>query len=217
MKGKGSQDPRYRANIGVGMRVMIKEEGSPDLVPCYVNEILTRDAMNELGIMVSCDDGRVGRVRHIGTETTYMSSMDLIVNLETNIRNLIVTELSKNDPDWWENSINPKIRETVADKRQRGRQYKQILSIPDYDLIKEIYFSDLTVILLSKKNWKNHFEKIFLNKEALDVKMSELSQYRNLPAHSKELTEHIEKKIQVYYDDIMSLIESYCRGLSELK
>ena len=217
MGGKGLLDPRYRANIRVGMRVMIKEEDNTDLASCYVKEILTRDVMNELGIMVSCDDGHVGRVRYIGTETAYMSSMDLIVNLETNIRNLIVTELSKNDPDWWQNSITPKIREDVADKKQRGRQYKRILNIPDYDLIKEVYFSDLTVILLSKKNWKNHFEKIFFDKKALDVKMSELSQYRNLPAHSKELTEHIEKKIQVYYDDIVSLIENYYRGLSEQK
>ena len=51
----------------------------------------------------------------------------------------------------------------------------------------------------------------------LEVKMSELSQYRNLPAHSKELTTHIEKKIQVYYDDIVLLMEAYHRPLSEPK
>lgn len=211
MAGKGSLDPKYRVNITVGMRVMIKEDDNPDLAPCHVKEIITKDHMHELGIKVSCENGRVGRVRHIGTETAYMSSMDLITILETKLRGLIVEELSRNDPEWWENKIHPKIRDDVAEKR-RGKQVPQM---PKYDLIEEIYFSDLHTIILSKKNWKNHFEKIFHDKDALKVKLSELLSCRNALAHSKEPTDHMESKIRVYYDDIMPLIEEYHRRLRE--
>lgn len=214
MDRKGASDPRYRANIEVGMRVVIKEEGNPDLVPCYVKEIITRDPMNDLGVQVTCEDGRTGRIRHIGTEAAYMQPMDLITRLETNLRGLIVEELSRGDPGWWNSKIHPTIREKVADEKQRGKKYKRILQIPDYKLIEEVYFSDLHIILLSKKNWKNHFEKIFHDDDALRVKLSELSSCRNLPAHSKGLTERLDRKIRVYYDDIMLLIEEHNRRVS---
>ncbi len=211
MNHKGTLDPRYRTNIDVGMRVMIKEEGNSDLMPCYVKEILTKDVMNEMGVMVLCEDGVTGRIQYIGTEAAYMSSMDLITSLETKLRSLIVAELSGDNPDWWENKIHPTVKEKVMEKKQKGERNKYVLQIPDYKLIEEVYFSDLHLILLSKNNWKKHFEKIFHNADALRVKLSELSSCRNLPAHSKELTEHLKKKIHVYYDDIILLMETYRR------
>lgn len=207
----GLQDPRYRANIELGMRVVIREEKIGNLVPCYVKKILTGDAMNELGIRVSCEDGKVGRVEYIGTETEYMVPLDLILDLETRLRNLIVRELSWDDPDWWDNKIHPTIREKVEEKRRVGKEHRQRLQIPDYKPIEEIYFTDLHLILCSKKNWKSYFESIFFDKEALEVKLSELSSYRNPPAHSNPLTDHIKRKIQVYYDDIISLVETHER------
>ena len=83
--------------------------------------------------------------------------------------------------------------------------------IPNYDFIEEVYFSDLYLILLAKKNWKNNFEKIFHDRDTLRIKLAELASLRNLPAHSKDLTAHIEKKIQVYYDDIILHIENHVR------
>ena len=211
MGQKGSQDPRYRANIEVGMRVVIRAEESQDLVPCYVGKILTGDAMSELGIRVSCEDGKTGRVECIGTETEYMAPLDLMLHLETNLRDLIAKELSQDDPDWWNNKIHPTVKERVDEKRRTGKEYKRVLQIPDYEQIEEIYFSDLNLILCSKSNWKNHFERVFSDKEALRVKLSELSSYRNSPAHGKPLTDHMVRKIKVYYDDIMSLLEAHER------
>lgn len=211
MSQKGSRDPRYRANIEVGMRVVIKEEEGQNLVPCYVGKILTSDAMNELGIRVSCEDGKMGRVQYIGTETEYMSPLDLILGLETKLRNLIFRELSRDDSDWWDNKIHPAVKERVEEKMRTGKEYKQVLQIPDYKPIEETYFADLHLILCSKKNWTNYFEKIFSDKEALAVKLSELSSYRNPPAHVKPLTDHMVRKIQVYYDDIVSLLETHER------
>ncbi len=218
MTSQKSLDPRYRVNIELGMRVMIEEEDSKnsELTPCYVKEIITQDVMNESGIKVVCEecieeDSKIGRVKHIGTETTFMTSMELITNLEKKIRRLIAEELSKDDPDWWENKIHPTVKESVALEKKKGKIYKKVLQIPNYELIEETYFSHFDLILLSDKNWKNYFEKIFHDANALRVKLSELSPYRNLPAHSKDLTPHIERKIQVYYDDIVHLIEYYQR------
>lgn len=206
-----SLDPRYRMNLEAGMRVMIEEENNSELIPCYVKEILTSDPRHESGIRVKCENGKIGRVKHIGTETAFISSMELITNLEKKLRKLIAEELSKDDPDWWENKIHPQIREDVDTEKAKNKTTKTVLQIPNYEFIEETYFSHFPLILLSNKNWKNHFEKIFHEKDALKVKLTELSPYRNLPAHSKDLTPHIEKKIQVYYDDIIHLIELYER------
>ena len=148
MPQTGSQDPRYAANIRVGMRVMIKEEQNPDPVPCYVKEIITKDAMNGLGVAVSCEDGRTGRVQRIGTETACMSSVELIKSLETKLRSLIVQELSRDDLDWWDNKIHPTVRQKVTDEKQKGKRYRRTVQIPDYGRIEEVYFSDLHLILL---------------------------------------------------------------------
>jgi len=216
MTSQKSLDPRYRINIEIGMRVIIEEENkSSELVSCYVKEIITSDAMNESGIKVICEDSKVGRIKHIGTETTFMTPMGLITNLEKRIRRLITEELSKDDLNWWENKIHPTVKESVKLEKQKGKIYKKVLQIPNYDFIEETYFSDLHLILLSDKNWKNYFERIFHDANALRVKLSELSPYRNLPAHSKDLTPHIVRKIQVYYDDLIHLIEFYQRQSQE--
>ncbi len=211
-------DPRYGTNIELGMRVMIKEENSEklELIPCYVEEIISNDAIVENGVKVVCKhaiktDGPLctGRVKYIGTETNFMSTMELITNLEKKLRHLIAEELSADDSDWWENKINPTIRENAELKHSKNLTKKKLLQIPNYELIEETDFPELLSIMTSKKNWKNNFENIFHDEKALFVKLDELAPYRNLPAHSKDITPHIEKKIQVYYDDIIFLIEDY--------
>ena len=194
------------------MRVMIQMDDKADLMPCYVKEIITRDPMNESGIKVICEDKKMGRIKHIGTEASCTTSMNLISNLEQKLRHIIAQELSRDDPAWWENKIPPVIREGVMSERQKGKAYKKDLQIPHYENIEEVYFSDLYTILSAKKNWRDNFEKIFSDHDMLKVKLSELALLRNLPAHSKHLTPHIEKKIQVYYEDIILLIEDYTRN-----
>ena len=207
-----SLDGRYRINIEPGLRVMIKADEAIDLIPCYVKEILTQDPMHDLGIKVTCEDGKTGRIKHIGTETTCMEPADLISNLEKKLRSLIATELSADDPKWWENKIQPKIRERISISRQTGARAKKVLQIPNYDLIDELYFSEISDIILAKKNWKLNFEKIFHDRDALRVKLHELAPCRNISAHSKVLTVHLRRKIQVYYDDIIPLVEAYERN-----
>lgn len=204
-------DHRYRVNIEPGLRVMLSED-STTLIPCYVKQILTEDPMNELGIKVECENGKIGRVKYIGTEAEFMDSADLIPILEKKLRNLIASELSQNDPKWWENKIPPKIQEQVKEAKKIGITSKKLLDIPDYDHIQELYFSDLSLILLTKKNWKNNFEKIFHDAHTLRIKLSELSICRNLVSHAKPLTLSVARKIQVYYVDIIQLIESYERS-----
>ena len=42
--------------------------------------------LNESGIKVICEDDKIGRVKHIGTEINFMSAMELITNLEKKLR-----------------------------------------------------------------------------------------------------------------------------------
>jgi hypothetical protein len=213
-------DPRYGTNIELGMRVMIKEENSEklELIPCYVEEIISNDAIVENGVKVVCKhaiktDGPLctGRVKYIGTESNFMNSWELISDLEKRLRDLIVAELSQDDLNWWENIIDEQIRNGVNDKIIKGKEERERLQIPEYPEIQELFFKNLLEIIISKGPWKKYFEKVFFDKNSILVKLTELSPYRNLPAHGKEITSHIEKKIQVYYDDIIYLLENYQR------
>lgn len=212
MNQNKSLDHRYRVNIEIGMRVIIEEEQTSEFVPCYVKNIVTNTAKHESGIMVECENGKKGRVKYVGTETSFMSSMDLITNLEKKLRQLIAQELSKDDTNWWTSKINPVIRQHAEEKHSKNLTKKKILQIPNYEMIEETDFPELLAIMTATKNWKNNFEKIFHDEKSLFVKLDELAPYRNLPAHSKNITPHIEKKIQVYYDDIIHLIEEYQRN-----
>jgi len=189
---------------------MIEEENSvnTELVSCYVKEIITRDVKHELGIKVLCENGNEGRVKHIGTESSFLSSDDLLHKLEKKLRKVIVKELSEVNPNYWDDFL-PKIKADIEEKLKSGSDQRKQLGIPDYELIQETNFYHLPDIILGNR-WK-YFEKIFKDKNTIDVKLHELALIRNPSAHSNELTEIIEKKIQVYYDDIIRLIEEYER------
>ena len=186
------------------------ESKNSELIPCFVKEIITKDPKHESGIKVICEDGKKGRVKFIGTESSFLDSRELLINLEKKLRKIIVQVLSKEDPNWWKNKISPKIKDEIQEKLSTGGEIKKQLGIPEYELIEETFFSHLPQIILSN-NWK-YFEKVFKNKNAILVKLNELAVYRNPSAHANELTKHIEKKIQVYYDDIILLIEAYQRS-----
>ena len=212
MNQNKSLDHRYRINIEIGMRVVIEEEQTSDLIPCYVKNIVTNAAKHESGIMVECENGSKGRVKYIGTETQYLSSMELFANLEKQLRKTIVEELSKNDPDWWENKIGDTIKDIINKKLSTGEEIREKLQIPKYHPIDETFFPQLFEIIQNKTNWNNYFEKIFIDKKSIIDKASELAPYRNLSAHNKDIPPHIEKKIKIYYDDIIHLIEEYRRA-----
>jgi uncharacterized protein YwbE len=208
MTSEKSLDPRYRINIELEMRVIIEEEENSELVPCYVKEIITQDTMNELGIKVICENDKIGRVKHIGTESSFLTSDELLHKLEKKLRKIIVEELSEINPNYWDDLLS-KIKSDIQEKLKYGDDKRKQLGIPDYELIEETNFYHLPDIILGSR-WK-YFEKIFKDKNSLDVKLHELSIIRNPSAHSNTLPEIIEKKIQVYYDDIIRLIEEYER------
>ena len=213
-------DPRYRINIELGMRVMIQEENSKnlELIPCYVKEIISNDAVVETGVKVICQhaiktDGPLctGRVKYIGKESNFMNSWELILDLEKRLRNLIVTLLSSEELNWWENIIDEQTKVEISARQKDGKEKRERLQIPEYPEIQELFFRHLQAIIISSGPWKRHFQKVFLDKCTIQVKLDEISAYRNLPAHGKEPTPQIMRKIQVYYDDITTLLELYAR------
>lgn len=204
-------DPRYRVNIEIGMRVMIQEDENPELIPCYVKEIITGDPRHESGIKVTCENGKIGRVKYIGTESVYEKPIELVIILEKKLRKFIVDILSNHDSDWWNNNIPSLVRVAVEEKQKKGQKQKQALKIPEYEKIDETDFFHLHLIIGYKKNWASHFEPILKEKSEIMKKLEEFALYRNLPAHSKDLTETIENRIRKYFDDLILMIEVHYR------
>jgi len=205
------QDPRYRVNIRPGLRVMIQEDRGSELVPCYVKDIITGDPKHESGIKVLCENGKTGRVRYVGTESAYKTSLELVTILEKRLRGLIVDILSKHDPNWWDNNVPTPVRENVKEKQEKAKKQSPELGIPEYARIEETDFSHLSQIIGYRKNWTMFFEPVFGDKRETLRKLDEVRAYRNLPAHGKDPTEEIENKIRLYFDDLVRLVESHYR------
>ena len=164
-------DPRYRINIELDMRVMIQEENSKnlELIPCYVKEIISNDAVVETGVKVICQhaiktDGPLctGRVKYIGKESNFMNSWELILDLEKRLRDLIVTLLSSEELNWWENIIDEKTKGEISARQKDGKEIRERLQIPEYPEIQELFLDIFRQLLSVQVLGKDIFKKFLL-------------------------------------------------------
>ena len=204
-------DPRYLVNIEIGMDVMIsdgygKEE---NLIPCKVMKKISTDAKVELGVMVECENGKIGRVKFIGEEAEFREPDDLLTLLEKELRVLVKKVLSKTSENWWQDRISKTIQEKVELKNEKYKKLRELLDIDEFTSLEQTDFIHLQWIIIDKKNY-SFFKKVFgEDMSAIHVKLSELSHFRNINAHSKELKNLEKQKIRVYFHDITYQIKQY--------
>ena len=204
-------DPRYLVNIEIGMDVMIsdgygKEE---NLIPCKVMKKISTDAKVELGVMVECENGKIGRVQFIGEEAEFREPNDLLTLLEKELRVLVKKVLSKTSENWWQDRISKTIQEKVELKNEKYKKLRELLDIDEFTSLEQTDFIHLQWIIIDKKNY-SFFKKVFgEDMSAIHVKLSELSHFRNINAHSKELKNLEKQKIRVYFHDITYQIKQY--------
>ena len=193
------------------MDVMILEENEKKdrLIPCKVKTKISTDPIVELGVKVECDDGKIGRVKFIGEEAEYREPHDLLILLEKRLRKLIEEVLSKTSDNWWKYRVAEKIREKVKEKDKKYEKLRNRLDIDNFSSLEQTDFVHLQWIITDKDNY-TYFKEIFGDdKSAITVKLSELSHFRNIDAHSKELKNLEKQKIQVYFHDIIYQINRY--------
>ena len=89
------------------------------------------------------------------------------------------------------------------------RQKNNILDDIEVPLINELDFTHYKEIFIYNANWQL-FKDIFVDRQGLETKLTELAPIRNIIAHHKRaITETESKRVDVYFDDIMKLIIRY--------
>jgi len=204
-------DPKYLVNIEIGMDVMILDDNEKEnkLIPCKVKKKISTDAIVELGVKVECEEGEKGRVKFIGEEAEYREPDDLLTLLEKRLRKLIEEVLSKTSENWWQSRISKTIQDNVELKNEKYEKLRNLLDIDKFSSLEQTDFVHLQWIITDKKNYQ-FFKEIFgEDKSAIAVKLFELSHFRNIDAHSKELKNLEKQKIRIYFHDIDYQIKRY--------
>ena len=148
------------------------------------------------------------------SETSYTASQiqvtpDVIADqrlatMEKALRDLIVKILNLHEP-WTKDKIPSDIIRKVTEQRQKNN----ILDDIEVPLINELDFTHYKEIFIYNANWKL-FEDVFVDRQGLETKLTELAPIRNVIAHHKRaITETESKRVDVYFDDIMKLIIRY--------
>jgi len=124
--------------------------------------------------------------------------------MEKTFRELIVKVLDLREP-WTKDKIPSDIIRKVTEQRQKNN----ILDDVEVPLINELDFTHYKEIFIYNANWKL-FEDVFVDRQGLETKLTELAPIRNVIAHHKRaITETESKRVDVYFDDIMKSIIRY--------
>ncbi len=127
----------------------------------------------------------------------------ILQDLENAIRTLLVTKLSALSPNWWAERVPPDVRE-AAERRRRQRE----TTWPWYtgerlDVIEYVDFADYGKIIGRRDNWRDAFECVFHDHEAMRIKLRELEPIRNDIAHNRVLSRAAREKLRLYARDLL--------------
>ena len=124
--------------------------------------------------------------------------------MEKTFRKLIVKVLDLCEP-WTKDKIPSGIIQKVTEQRQKNN----ILDNIEVPLVNELDFTHYKEIFIYNANWKL-FKDVFVDRQGLETKLTELTPIRNVLAHHKRaITETESKRVDVYFDDIMKSIIRY--------
>ena len=206
-------DGRYRINVKISSFVKIQETDGDNsiLIEGIVKEIITKRPFHNLGILVELENGVKGRVKEIPEKMTDVNvlkktSFELVNHLEIELRKLIVKCLSVQE-NWWK-TLPADVRENAEQRAERDSKVQKTMRMNKHAKIDQIDFADLERILIKKDFWKLYFKDIFLDQNALSVKLKEIAMMRNHIDHSKSLSRENEERLRIYCKDIFEMIKN---------
>ena len=201
---------------------MQKKDNCQSKIESYKNKLqqvneklsLTRGKLLQQQQVVKYQPSETKTEPEITSETSYTAPQiqvtpDVIADqrlgtMEKTFRELIVKVLNLREP-WTKDKIPSDIIRKVTEQRQKNN----ILDDVEVPLINELDFTHYKEIFIYNANWKL-FENIFVDRQGLETKLTELTPIRNIIAHHKRaITDTESKRVDVYFDDIMKSIIRY--------
>lgn len=125
--------------------------------------------------------------------------------LENSIRNVINRVMTaKHGAGWWTTHVSTDVRNRVQTRKDKEAKTPWHGKRGSHDIYYSD-FSDLRTILI--KNWVD-FAALFPSQAWITQKLEELEPARNTLAHHNPVPENEQKRLDLYFDDWASLVDS---------
>ncbi len=135
-------------------------------------------------------------------ENRNLQAYKILSRFERKLRNFLIRTLKEYYGDnWWERGVPPYIRNLCEERREEAMMRKKKIQ-------PLLYYTDfshyLSIILYQngEDNWKNIFEKYFINIGWIKGRLIELNEIRNDITHPKPISEMQYEKLKLYTQEI---------------
>jgi len=137
-------------------------------------------------------------VVEVGKDTSYKKMFDL----ENKLRRIIQTRLEKITADWWKKRVPPDVRQNAESKKSRNEVQWPWHDQKDLHPIFYLDFTDYVKIIRKRDNWKHAFKEVFVDVEYISSSLKQLEPIRIAIAHSRELTNTQETRLDLLAKEI---------------
>ncbi len=126
--------------------------------------------------------------------------------LEAGLRGCIASRLSKLAPDWWTSCVPADLRGQAERRKANRERVWPWLRGGDHPAPEYLGFPDYAKIILEPANWDRAFKEVFVDRDALRVKLHELEPVRTDIAHSRSLSAAHRARLEAYSADLLTAI-----------
>lgn len=129
----------------------------------------------------------------------------IIYIFENSVRNFISSVLTSHyGVNWWDSRVRPKIQDKVKgrmEKEAANRWHGRRGTAP-------IFYTDINDLLsIIRDNWTD-FTDLFSSQSWIESRISDIEMSRNIIAHNNPLDKHDIRRIEVYFEDWVKLLEA---------
>lgn len=126
--------------------------------------------------------------------------------LERELRRCIEERLSRLSANWWTELVPEEVR-LHAERRMASRdRVWPWLDGGEHRPIEYLDFPDYARVILETQNWQRAFSGVFVDREALRVKLHELEPIRNDIAHSRQISTANDDRLRLYARELVDRI-----------
>lgn len=153
---------------------------------------------------ILADPPRIQPNRSASPSAIHSEAYGVLRSLERQLREFIQDELSSRNPKWWAELVPESVRKRAEHRMsQREPNWPWIID-GETNPIHFVDFKDYAVIITEERNWVVCFERVFVDRDSVRIKLKELEPIRIDLAHSRTLTQHGAAKLRLYSAELTS-------------
>ena len=135
-------------------------------------------------------------------------SSDVLRMLERELRRCIEERLSRVTANWWTERVPEEVRLHAERRVSLRERVWPWLDGGGHRAVEYLDFPDYARIILDLQNWQQVFSSVFVDQDALRVKLRELEPIRNDVAHSRQITPANAARLRLYARELVERMNS---------